>query len=149
MEKHINLFGSNLQGKALTSKISVCRKAVAESLRDYDKALEGAFSMVVKSNDRDARDCANAAKGRFKTAAAIVANCYPYITESGLLLRKIRKTDNEGNPIVDSEGKFCKIYAERALTAAAARGILKDSLSNFIKSVGEPTQVVAEIGQDC
>ena len=105
--------------------------------------------MVVKSNDRDARDCANAAKGRFKTAAAIVANCYPFITESGQLLRKIRKTDEEGNPIVDSAGKFCKIYAERALTAAAARGILKDSLSNFIKSVGEPVQTIAEIGQDC
>lgn len=132
--KSINLFTSNLTGKALKSEQSESKKAVKNSLADFAKSIDAEFTKVIKSEDKRARNVANAAKGQFKTAVAVVAGCYPYQTKDGVLCCKKRNEDS------------VKIWAEKKLTAAAARGIVRDALNNFIKGVGKPEITIVEIG---
>ena len=132
--KQVNLFTSNLEGKQLRSEKSLTKKAVNAALADFEKAIEGAFNAVIKSEDRRARNVANAAKGKYKTALQVVANCYPYQTAGGTLLCK--KADEEGE----------KYWQAKKLTAAAARGIVRDALKNFTNFVGAPEVQVHEIG---
>lgn len=132
--KTINLFTSNLTGKALKIEKSESKKAVKNSLADFGKSIDAEFTKVIKSDDKRARNVANAAKGQFKTAVAVVAGCFPYQTKDGVLCCK-RKDENG-----------IKIWAEKKLTAAAARGIVRDSLNNFIKGVGKPEITIVEIG---
>ena len=132
--KQVNLFTSNLEGKQLRNEKSLTKKAVNVALQDYEKAIEGAFNAVIKSEDRRARNVANAAKGKYKTALQVVANCYPYQTADGTLLCK--KADEEGT----------KFWQAKKLTAAAARSIVRDSLKNFTNFVGAPEIQVHEIG---
>ena len=132
--KQINLFTSNLEGKALKHEISETKKAVSQALRDYEGSINAAFTQVIKSADKRSRDCANAAKGKFGTAVAVVAACFPYQTESGILCRK--RTTEEG----------ARIWDEKKLTAAAARGIVRDALKNFAAGVGTPSVQVVVIG---
>lgn len=132
--KQINLFTSNLEGKALRSEKSLTKKAVNSALADFEKAIEGAFNSVIKSEDRRARNVANAAKGKYHTALQVITNCYPYQTEDGTLLCK--KTTEEET----------KIWAAKKLTAAAARGIVRDSLKNFTNFVGAPEIKYHKIG---
>ena len=132
--KSINLFTSNLTGKALKSEQAASKKAVKTSLADFAKSIDAEFTKVIKSEDKKARNVANAAKGQFKTAIAVVAGCFPYQTKDGVLCCK-RKDENG-----------IKIWAEKKLTAAAARGIVRDSLNNFIKGVGTPEITVVCVG---
>ena len=132
--KAINLFSSNLEGKALRHEISETKKAVSEALRDYEGSINAAFTQVVKSTDKRSRDCANAAKGKFGTAVAVVASCYPYQTANGTLCRK--RTTEDGT----------RIWDEKKLTAAAARGIVRDALKNFAAGVGTPSVSIVVIG---
>ena len=132
--KQVNLFTSNLEGKQLRNEKSLTKKAVNAALQDFERAIDGAFNAVVKSEDRRARNVANAAKGKYHTALQVVANCYPYQTEGGLLLCK--KADEEGT----------KYWQAKKLTAAAARGIVRDALKNFTNFVGAPEIQVHEIG---
>lgn len=133
--KQVNLFTSNLEGKQLRNEKSLTKKAVNTALADFEKAIEGAFNAVVKSEDRRARNVANAAKGKYHTALQVVANCYPYQTAGGTLLCK--KADEEGE----------KYWQAKKLTAAAARGIVRDALKNFTNFVGAPEIQVHEIGE--
>lgn len=133
--KQINLFTSNLEGKALRTEKSETKKAVNAALADFEKAIEGAFNAVIKSEDKRARNVANAAKGKYKTSLQVVANCYPYQTEIGTLLCK--KTDEEGE----------KYWQAKKLTAAAARGIVRDALKNFTNFVGAPKIQYHTIGE--
>lgn len=132
--KNVNLFTSNLTGKELISEKSATKKAISEVLKDYEKTIDSAFQQVTKSDDKKARDCGNAAKGKYQTALAVVANCFPYQTKDGVLCCK--GTDADGN----------KIWKEKKLTAAAARGIVRDSLKNFTNFVGQPEITVVTIG---
>ena len=132
--KQINLFTSNLAGRELKHEISETKKAVSQALRDYEGSINAAFSQVIKSTDKRSRDCANAAKGKFGTAVAVVAACYPYQTADGTLCRKC--TTNEG----------IRIWWDKRLTAAAARGIVRDALKNFAAGVGTPSVQVVVIG---
>ena len=132
--KQVNLFSSNLEGKALRHEISETKKAVSEALRDYEGSINAAFTQVIKSTDKRSRDCANAAKGTFGTAVAVVAGCYPYQTANGTLCRK--RTTEDGT----------RIWDEKKLTAAAARGIVRDALKNFAAGVGTPSVSVVVIG---
>lgn len=132
--KTINLFTSNLTGKALKIEQSESKKAVKTSLADFSKSINAEFTKVIKSEDKRARNVSNAAKGQFKTAVAVVAGCYPYQTKDGVLCCK--RKDETG----------VKVWAEKKLTAAAARGIVRDSLNNFIKGVGKPEITIVEIG---
>lgn len=138
--KAVNLFTSNLQGKALVSEKAASRKAVHSSLQDFAKAIDGAFNAVIKSDDKRARNVANAAKGKFQTALAVVANCYPYQTAAGELLSKKTLKDEAGEPTG-------KIWAARLLTAASARAIVRLALDNFIKGVGVAVIERHEIGE--
>ena len=133
--KQVNLFTSNLEGKQLRSEKSLTKKAVNTALADFEKAIEGAFNAVIKSEDRRARNVANAAKGKFHTALQVIANCYPYQTADGTLLCKKSADDD------------VKVWAEKKLTAAAARGIVRDSLKNFTNFVGAPEIQVHEVGE--
>ena len=132
--KNVNLFTSNLAGKELISEKSATKKAICDVLKDYEKCIDSAFQQVTKSEDKKARDCGNAAKGKFKTALEVVANCYPYQTKEGVLCCK--GLDAEGN----------KVWKEKKLTASAARGIVRDSLKNFTNFVGQPEITVVIIG---
>lgn len=132
--KAINLFSSNLEGKALRHEISETKKAVSQALRDYEGSINAAFTQVVKSTDKRSRDCANAAKGKYSTAVAVVAACYPYQTADGTLCRRATLEDGR------------KVWAEKKLTAAAARGIVRDSLKNFTSGVGTPSVAVVVLG---
>lgn len=133
--KQINLFTSNLEGKQLRNEKSLTKKAVNVALQDFEKAIEGAFNAVIKSEDRRARNVANAAKGKYKTALQVIANCYPYQTKAGDLLCK--KADDEGE----------KYWQAKKLTAAAARSIVRDALKNFTNFVGAPEIQVHEVGE--
>lgn len=132
--KQINLFTSNLAGRELKHEISETKKAVSQALRDYEGSINAAFTQVIKSTDKRSRDCANAAKGKFGTAVAVVAACYPYQTANGTLCRK--RTTEEG----------ARIWDEKKLTAVAARGIVRDALKNFAAGVGNPSVAVVVIG---
>lgn len=132
MAKTINLFTSNLEGKALRIEKRETKKAVSAALSDYAKSIDAEFTKVIKSEDRRARNVANAAKGKYQTALNVVANCYPYQTEAGVLCTR-KKNEND-----------VMIWAERKLTAAGARAVVRESLKNFTNYVGAPviTRVV-------
>jgi hypothetical protein len=130
----INLFTANLAGKELRKEKSETKKSINAALADYEKTIDAEFTKVIKSEDKRARNCANAAKGKYKTALQVVANCFPYQTENGTLCAK--KTNDEGD----------KVWCEKKLTAAAARSIVRDSLKNFTNFVGSPEITVVVIG---
>lgn len=132
--KQINLFTSNLAGKELRKEKSETKKSINAALADYEKTIDTEFTKVIKSADKRARNCANAAKGKYHTALEVVANCFPYQTENGTLCAK--KTDEDGN----------KVWRAKKLTAAAARSIVRDSLKNFTNFVGSPEISIVEIG---
>ena len=82
---NINLFTSNLQGKALVSEKSATKKAIVTVLANYEESINAEYSKVVKSKEKRVRNVANAAKGKYKKALDVVANCYPYQTKEGKL----------------------------------------------------------------
>lgn len=132
---NVNLFKSNLTGKELRIEKSETKKAINAALRDFEKAIEGAFNAVIKSEDRRARNVANAAKGKYRTAIDVVQNCFPYQTEDGMLCAK-KKDDEE-----------VARWQVKKLTAAAARGIVRDSLKNFTNFVGAPEVTIVKVGE--
>lgn len=133
--KQVNLFTSNLTGKALINEKSETKKAVKAALADYEATINSAFTQVIKSTDKRCRNVANAAKGKYKTALDVVAHCFPYQTKAGELACK-GKNEND-----------IKVWKAKKLTAAAARGIVKASLDNFTKYVGAPVITYVEIGK--
>lgn len=133
----INLFKSNLTGKQLINEKSETKKAVKAALADYEKTIDAEFTKVIKSEDRRARNCANAAKGKYKTALDVVASCYPYQTKAGDLACKGAKSKEDDT----------KVWKAKKLTAVAARGIVKAALDNFTKFVGSPEITYVEIGK--
>lgn len=132
--KQINLFTANLEGKALRMEKAATKKATAQALADFAKSIDAEFTKVVKATDRRARNVANAAKGKYRTALAVVESCYPWQTEDGVLACK--RTREDGT----------RVWAEKKLTAAAARGIVRESLKNFTEHVGEPEVVRVVMG---
>ena len=131
--KQINLFTANLAGKELRKEKSETKKSINAALADYEKTIDAEFTKVIKSEDKRARNCANAAKGKYKTALQVVANCFPYQTKDGVLCCK--KSDND-----------VKVWSAKKLTAAAARSIVRESLKNFTNFVGAPEITIVEIG---
>ena len=132
--KQINLFTANLAGKELRKEKSETKKSINAALADYEKTIDAEFTKVIKSEDKRARNCANAAKGKYHTALEVVANCFPYQTENGPLCAK--KSNDGGD----------KVWCAKKLTAAAARSIVRDALKNFTNFVGAPEITIVEIG---
>lgn len=137
--KTVNLFTSNLEGRARVQEIAATRKATAAALANFAASIDAEFTKVIKDPDRRARNVANAAKGRYQTAAAVVANCFPYQTAAGELLTRAAVRDEAGTVTGH-------VWAVKKLTAAAARGIVRDSLNNFTKTVGAPMVEVHAAG---
>lgn len=131
---NINLFTSNLQGRALVSEKSATKKAIIAVLANYEESINAEYGKLIKSKEQSVRNVVNAAKGKFKTALDVVANCYPYQTKDGKLAT--RGKDENGN----------KVWKEKKLTAAAARGIVRDALKNFTDTVGNPEVKTVIIG---
>lgn len=137
--KNVNLFTSNLEGRALVAEKAATRKATAAALANFAASIDAEFTKVIKDSDRRARNVANAAKGRYQTAAAVVANCYPYQTAAGALLTRAAVRDDAGNITG-------RVWGLKKLTAAAARGIVRAALDNFTKTVGAPSVEVHAAG---
>ena len=131
---NINLFTSNLQGRALANEKSATKKAIISVLANYEESINAEYSKVVKSKEQRVRNVANAAKGKFKTALDVVANCYPYQTKDGKLAAKGKNENGE------------KIWKEKKLSAAAARGIVRDSLKHFTDTIGKPEITIIVLG---
>lgn len=138
--KTVNLFTSNLEGRALIAEKAATRKATAAALANFAASIDAEFNKVIKDQDRRARNVANAAKGRYQTAAAVVAACYPYQTAAGVLLTRAAVRDTAGSITG-------YVWTEKKLTAAAARGIVRAALDNFTKTVGAPVVERHEIGE--
>lgn len=138
--KNVNLFTANLEGRALIQEKAATRKATAAALANFAASIDAEFTKVIKDTDRRARNVANAAKGRYQTAAAVVENCFPYQTAAGVLLTRAAVRDESG----EITGH---VWAEKKLTAAAARGIVRAALDNFTKTVGRPEIERHEIGE--
>jgi len=132
-----NIFKSTalMSKKEIKSAKAETKKGISAALKDYESAINGAYNQVVKSSEKRARDAANAAKGKYKTAIDVVANCFPFQTENGTLCRKAK--DENGS----------KVWAEKKLTAAAARGIVRDALKHFTDTLGSPCPQVVVIGE--
>lgn len=138
--KNVNLFTSNLEGRALIAEKAATRKATAAALANFAASIDAEFTKVIKDQDRRARNVANAAKGRYQTAAAVVANCFPYQTAAGELITRAAVKDEAGNITGH-------VWAVKKLTAAAARGIVRASLNNFTRTVGAPVVERHEPGE--
>ena len=132
--KAVNLFTSNLEGRARIMEISATNKATRAALANFAASIDAEFTKVIKDTDRRARNVANAAKGKYKTAAAVVAACYPYQTAAWELLTT--KKDAAG----------VRVWSLKNLSAAAARGIVRDSLKNFTKTIGAPVVEIHAAG---
>lgn len=139
--KQINLFTSNLEGRALIAEKAATRKATAAALANFAASINAEFTKVIKDPDRRARNVANAAKGRYQTAAAVVANCFPYQTADGMLLTRAAVREFDGTVTG-------YVWTEKKLTAAAARGIVRAALDNFTKTVGAPVVEHHELGEE-
>lgn len=139
MAKLINLFTSNLEGRALITEKAATRKATAAALANFAASIEAEFNKVIKDPDRRARNVANAAKGRYQTALNVVAACFPYQTAAGELLTRAAVKDEAGTVTGH-------VWAAKKLTASAARGIVRAALDNFTKTVGAPAVEVHAIG---
>lgn len=135
--KAINLFTSNLEGKALRMEKSESKKAVNRALAEFTTAIDGAFAQVIKSPEKRARNVANAAKGKYRSAIAVVQACYPYQTEDGELLRRVKNADG------------VRVWDTKKLTAAAARGIVRDALKHFTDTIGQPCPTIGIVGEPC
>lgn len=138
--KQINLFTANLEGRALIQEKAATRKATAAALANFTASIDAEFTKVIKDHDRRARNVANAAKGRYQSAAAVVANCFPYQTAAGDLLTRAAVKDAAGNITGH-------VWTAKKLTASAARGIVRAALDNFTKTVGAPVVELHEIGE--
>lgn len=137
--KQINLFTSNLEGRARIQEISKTNKATAAALANFAASIDAEFTKVIKDQDRRARNVANAAKGKYQTAAGVVANCFPYQTAAGELLTKVVTKDETG-------AVASKTWEIKKLTRAAAAGIVKDSLKNFTRTIGAPVVEIHAAG---
>lgn len=138
--KAINLFTANLEGRALIQEKAATRKATAAALANFAASIDAEFTKVIKDQDRRARNVANAAKGRYQTAAAVVENCFPYQTAGGELLTRAAVRDDAGTVTGH-------VWQVKKLTAAAARGIVRASLDNFTRTVGAPVVERHEPGE--
>lgn len=161
MAKSINLFTSNLTGRALVTEKAATRKATAAALANFVSSIEAEFNKVIKDQDRRARNVANAAKGRYQTALNVVSACYPYQTAAPVVT-ETPKTETAPRVVTVAGGVLLtrqtvetedgvrrRVWAEKKLTAAAARGIVRAALDNFTKTVGAPVVAVGVVGEDC
>ena len=138
----------SLSKKQIICQRSSDKKAVTSELQNFANSIEFAYKQLTATTSA-ARNAANAAKGFYKTAIIMVANCYPYqsatdgtyeITikdgtqrskfEKGALLTKTK----DGFKVKQLKGR------------AAAGAVVAAALKNYIDfRSGKTTQLVNEI----
>ena len=141
-----NLFTQStlMTKKAVITAKSETKREARETLSVFATALASEFGRLTKSESKLVRDCINAMRSKYpantelpKEARAvrqsldIVAACYPYQTENGVLLSKCTEKDEDGNTIR-------KFWGERKLTPAAARSIVLACVKNYTDTIGAP-----------
>lgn len=144
--KSNNLFTQSalMSKKAVIVAKSETKKEARETLAVFATALVSEFGRLTKSESKRVRDCVNAMRSKYpantelpKDARAvrqsidIVAACYPFQTNDGVLLAKCADKDEDGNVIR-------KYWGERKLTAAAARSIVLACVNNYTNTIGAP-----------
>ena len=67
----------NLTKKQVICQRSSEKKAVTSELQNFANSIEFAYKQLTATTSA-ARNAANAAKGFYKTAVLMIANCYPY-----------------------------------------------------------------------
>ena len=111
--KSNNLFTQSalMSKKAVIVAKSETKKEARETLAVFATALVSEFGRLTKSESKRVRDCVNAMRSKYpantelpKDARAvrqsidIVAACYPFQTNDGVLLAKCADKDEDGNP---------------------------------------------------
>ena len=144
--KSNNLFTQSalMSKKAVIVAKSETKKEARETLAVFATALASEFGRLTKSESKRVRDCVNAMRSKYpantelpKDARAvrqsidIVAACYPFQTNDGVLLAKCADKDEDGNVIR-------KYWGERKLTAAATRSIVLACVNNYTNTIGAP-----------
>lgn len=116
----------NLTKKEIVTARSTEKKAVRNTLSDFALSLESAYKQLT-AHGSQCRNTANACKGTYKTAVNVVANCYPYQTETGELCAKTK----DGYKVKTLKG------------TASAYGIVRTAVNNFIDyKTGRKTELV-------
>ena len=141
-----NLFTQSalMSKKAVITAKSETKREARETLAVFATALASEFGRLIKSESKLVRDCVNAMRSKYPAGADlpkdaravrqsldIVAACYPYQTENGVLLTKCTEKDEDGNTIR-------KYWGERKLTPAAARSIVLACVKNYTDTIGAP-----------
>lgn len=105
----------NLTKKEVVVSRSTEKKNVKITLANFALSLESAYKQLTATGST-ARNAANACKGTYKTAVAVVANCYPYQTAAGELCTRTK----DGFKLKNLKG------------TATAYNVVKMSICNFI-----------------
>ena len=144
--KSNNLFTQSalMSKKAVIVAKSETKKEARGTLAVFATALASEFGRLTKSESKRVRDCVNAMRSKYpantelpKEARAvrqsidIVAACYPFQTNDGVLLSKCADKDEDGNIVR-------KYWGKRKLTAAAARSIVLACVNNYTNTIGAP-----------
>lgn len=79
----------NLTKKEIIQGRAAEKKNVRTTLADFALSIESAYKQLTATGST-ARNAANACKGTYKTAVAVVASCYPYQTADGTLCAKTK-----------------------------------------------------------
>lgn len=150
-----NLFTQSaiMSKKAVITAKSETKKEARETLAVFATALASEFGRLTKSESKRVRDCVNAMRSKYpantelpKDARAvrqsidIIAACYPFQTENGILLSKCTEKDEDGNVIR-------RYWCARKLTAAAARSIVLACVNNYTNTIGTPVVERHEAGE--
>lgn len=105
----------NLTKKEIITGRATEKKNVRTTLADFALSLESAFKQLTATG-APSRNAANACKGTYKNAVAVVANCYPYQTATGELCAKTK----DGYKVKSLKG------------TATAYNVVKTAVCNFI-----------------
>lgn len=126
--KRANIYTSAefLTKKEIKSQKSEIKRANHESFKNLENALKGAFKMLVNSNDKLSRDCANRCKSVFRSEGEIIANCFPFQSIEGELQR------------ITTNKNGVKEVAKYIPTANNIKRILEISIKNYIDSLANP-----------
>lgn len=116
----------NLTKKEIINGRATEKRNVKATLADFALSIESAYRQLTATGST-ARNAANACKGTYKTALAVVANCFPYQTATGELCSKTK----DGYKVKNLKG------------TASAYSVVKTAVCNFIDwKTGKKSELV-------
>lgn len=124
----------NLTKKQVIAERSAEKRSISTELQNYANSIEFAYKQLTATSSA-ARNSANAAKGFYKTALAMVAACYPYQSKNGGICR-VNIKDGYKDVKFDAAALLTKSkdgYKVKALEGRAAAGaVVAAALKNYI-----------------